>query len=228
MKKIIIILICLVTLKANAQQGILSPADFEKKIQAVQPQLLDVRTAGEYKSSHLKDALQADWLDKSQFAERTQYLDKSKPVFVYCASGGRSGEAAKWLTEKGFTNVQNLQGGLSSWKMEGRPVVAVESRAQLKIDMYKESIASSRVVLVDFGAEWCPPCKKMEPVLDALQKENPSRFNLIKVDGGIDIDVMKAIQVTAIPTFIIYKNGKETWRKQGIVADDELRSRLLD
>lgn len=208
-----------------AQDGLAS-AEFEKRINTQHPQLLDVRTAGEYQSGHLKNSLQADWLNKDQFADRIKYLDKNKPLLVYCASGVRSAAAAKWLTDNGFKDVQNLKGGLTAWKLEGRMVEAPAGKAQLSIDQYKTLSKSNDVVLVDFGAEWCPPCKKMEPVLNQLQNELPGKFKLVKVDGGLDIDVMKAQKVDAIPVFIIYKKGKEVWRKQGVVELNELKKQL--
>ena len=227
MKKITCIIICLLTINGQFTfaQTALPPAEFEKKMQAIQPQLLDVRTAGEYQRSHMANALQADWMNMQQFADRVQYLDKTKPVFVYCASGGRSAEAAKYLKEKGFTNVEDLKGGLTSWKNDGKPVIAV-NKEEMKIGAYRKLAGSAGVVLVDFGAEWCPPCRKMEPVLDSLQKEAGTKFSFVKVDGGNDMDVMKEMRVEALPTFIIYKNGKEVWRKQGIVSLEEFKSKL--
>jgi rhodanese-related sulfurtransferase len=207
-------------------QDALSSAEFEKRVVTQQPQLLDVRTAGEYQSGHIKNSLQADWLNKEQFTDRIKYLDKSKPLLVYCASGVRSGAAAKWLLENGFIDVQNLKGGMVSWKLEGKPVEAVDTKMQLTIDQYNELSKSGDIVLVDFGAEWCPPCKKMEPVLQQLQKELTGKFKLVKVDGGVDINVMKAQKVESLPVFIIYKNGKETWRKQGVVELPELKAKL--
>ncbi len=230
MKKMIALLVlfsCLQHQVVVAQETVLPPAEFEKNIQTIQPQLLDVRTAREYQSSHLKNALQADWLNQQQFAERTQYLDKTKPVYVYCASGARSAEAAKWLLSKGFTNVQNLKGGISAWKVEGRAVEAVNSEAQMPVSKYTELSRSADIVLVDVGAEWCPPCKKMEPVLKQLQEEAGGRFSLVKVDGGIDIEVMKSLKVEGIPVFIVYKNGKEVWRKTGVVELKELKTKLF-
>lgn len=209
----------------SSQDGI--PADeFARRLNIKETQLLDVRTTGEYQSGHLKNSLQADWLDKVQFADRTRYLDKNKPLLVYCASGVRSAAAAKWFLNNGFTNVQNLQGGLTSWKLAGRPVDAAVTQLQMGVDTYNQLIRSNKVVLVDFGAQWCPPCKKMEPVLQQLQKDLPYQFKLVKVDGGNDLEVMKVQNVAAIPVFIIYKNGKETWRKQGVVDLMELKQKL--
>jgi len=229
--KTVISFICLLGLSGlpgiYAQDGLPAVA-FEKKINTEHPQLLDVRTAGEYQSGHLKNSLQADWLNKEQFTDRIQYLDKTKPVLVYCASGMRSAAAAKWLLDNGFTDVENLKGGLISWKLEGKPVEAVDNKTQLAMGTYKELAKSGDVVLVDFGAEWCPPCKKMEPILEQLQNELFGQFKLVKVDGSVDIDVMKAQKVDALPVFIIYKKGKETWRKQGVVALAELKAKLAE
>lgn len=215
----------LISCQGNAQDG-LPPAGFEKRMQAGQVQLLDVRTAGEFQSGHLKNSLQADWLDKAQFAERIKYLDKSKPLLVYCASGIRSAAAAKYLLSNGFQEVQNLKGGLTAWKLEGKTIEAPSGSAQMTLDQYQDLTRSAEVVLVDFGAEWCPPCKKMEPVLAQLQKELAGKFKLVKVDGGLDIDVMKSQNVETLPVFIIYQNGKETWRKQGVVELSELKDKI--
>lgn len=198
---------------------------FEKGIQQSGIQLLDVRTAGEFRNGHLKNALQADWNQSSQFTDRTQHLDKKKPVYIYCLSGGRSAAAARKLRDQGY-QVYELVGGINAWKNAGKAVEGNSNEPQMQLSQYQEGINSAAVVLVDFGASWCPPCKKMEPVLDALVNEKGSQFRLFKVDGGKDTDIMKAQQVDALPVFIIYKNGKEVWRHQGIVSKEELLKNL--
>src|SRR5438045_2710500 len=96
-------------------------ATFQQHLAKENVQLLDVRTTGEYQSGHIKNAMLADWMNPEQFKDRIQYLDKSKPVLVYCASGGRSGKAAQWLAQNGFTTVENLKGGFTQWKIENKP-----------------------------------------------------------------------------------------------------------
>lgn len=81
-------------------------------------QLIDVRTTEEFGVSHIKDA-QNICVTDADFEEKIKTLDKTKPVYVYCRSGGRSARAAKILEEKGFTKVYDLQGGITSWDEEG-------------------------------------------------------------------------------------------------------------
>ena len=199
---------------------------FEQKINAGGVQVLDVRTAGEYSGSHLKNVMLADWTDKAQFAERTKYLDKNKTLLVYCAAGGRSGQAAEWLKEQGYKEVVNLQGGITAWNAAGKPVVREGGAVELSTTAFNATISSNNLVLVDVGAAWCPPCKKMEPVLEALAKELRGKYTLLKVDGGNDATVMKEIGAAVLPTFMVYKNGKLSWKKEGIVTLQELKEAL--
>jgi rhodanese-related sulfurtransferase len=81
-------------------------------------QLLDVRTQEEYGASHLKDA-QNICVTNNDFEEKVKKLDKNKPVYVYCKKGGRSAEAAKILSDMGFKQVYDLQGGITNWEEKG-------------------------------------------------------------------------------------------------------------
>ncbi len=214
----------LLACNSNAQN--VDAATFEQKINAGGVQVLDVRTAGEYSGSHLKNVMLADWTDKAQFAERTKYLDKNKTLLVYCAAGGRSGQAAVWLKEQGFKDVVNLQGGITSWNAAGKPVVREGGAVELSTAAFNATISSNNLVLVDVGATWCPPCRKMEPVLEALAKELQGKYTLLKVDGGNDATVMKEIGAAVLPTYMVYKNGKLSWKKEGIVSLQELKEAL--
>jgi rhodanese-related sulfurtransferase len=222
-------LLLLFSCSGSTQEKItIAITDFDLKLNTGSHQVLDVRTAGEFRSGYLKGAVQADWLNKKEFEERTQHLSTDKPLLVYCASGVRSEQAAKWLLKKGFKEVYNLKGGTAAWKMAGKQLEASATTAQMTIPDFEKKINEAGMVLVDVGAEWCPPCKKMEPVILQLQTELSSKFKLLKVDGGNDIDVMKHIKADALPTFIIYKNGKEIWRDFGIVSKEIIQAKLLN
>ena len=230
MKKIIAVFFvcCLVTsCQAQNRSSSLSVVEFEKAINNPNVQVLDVRTSAEYNSGHLKKSLQADWYNQQQFKERTSNMDKTKPIYVYCLTGVRSASAVKQLKQDGFTNVQDLKGGLTAWKLVNKPVEGVAKVKQISLAEYNAQVNSTKLVLVDFGAEWCPPCKKMEPVIAKLKSEASDKYKVVNIDAATQTEIMKQMKVDALPVFIVYKNGKEVWRKQGVATLEELKSKLL-
>ena len=70
-----------------------------------------------------------------------------------------------------------------------------------------EVLESDRPVLVDFWAEWCPPCKAMAPTIDALAEELAANFKIVKLDVDANPGITVAYNVRAMPTLIIFKNG---------------------
>lgn len=202
------------------------PEDFEKAISVANVQVLDVRTSKEFYTGHIKNALQADWTNFSQFSYRIQYLDKDKPVYIYCLVGGRSTAAADRMRKDGFKNVVELMGGINAWKQAEKPLEGSTNEPQMTMEQYLAAISADKMILVDFGAAWCPPCVKMAPVIDELQNNKDLKFRLIKIDAGIHTNLMKAMNIEPIPLFIIYKKGKEVWRKEGIVSREEFLAQL--
>lgn len=81
---------------------------------------LDARERKEYNVSHLKNAI---WVGYDSFSmDNVKGLDKNSKIVVYCSVGYRSEKITKKLTKKGFTNVQNLYGGIFEWKNQGNDV----------------------------------------------------------------------------------------------------------
>jgi len=198
----------------------LSAQSFQAAIQKSPVQILDVRTVGEFQGGHIKNALQANWNDSKEFESRTQHLDKNATVYVYCQAGGRSAAAQNYLVQKGY-KVVNLEGGMSNWKMNGLPVEGASNTVQMKVEDFDNVIATNKLVLVDIGATWCPPCRKMSPVIDKVKSQYANQLYFLAVDGGVDMDIMKHLQFETLPTYIIFKNGKEVWRKTGLVEEHE-------
>jgi len=206
----------------------LSADEFEKAVTKDTVQILDVRTPGEYTSGHIKNTLLANWNDPKEFERRIGFIDKNKPVYVYCLAGGRSAAAAAKMRAMGFENVYELSGGINAWKAASKNLEGVSTAKQMTLEEFNTAISSSKTVLVDFGAEWCPPCKKMEPVIASLQKNNTGKFSLVKVDGGNDETILKEYKVTALPVFILFKDGKPVWRKDGVAEEKEIAAHLQD
>ena len=204
----------------------LNAAAYKEAIAAKNIQVLDVRTAAEFNGGHIKHALQANWLDQKEFTDRTQHLDKNLPVYVYCQAGARSASAQEALEAKGY-KVVNLEGGMSNWKMNGFPVDGAGDKAQMRVEDLNTTTSSNKIVLVEVGADWCPPCRKMLPVLETLKQKPAAPFYFLRVDGGNDIDVMKSLKSEGLPTFILFKNGKETWRHEGLVKLEEFNAALI-
>lgn len=216
-------LLVLTSCTSSAQNTNIEVMEFEKAISQPNVQLLDVRTAEEFASGHIKNALQADWNNDSQFEERVKALDKSKPLYVYCLSGGRSKSAMQWLMDNGFTNVYNLNGGIGAWDRAGKEIEGEQKVAAISWQKYLAMIPTDKTVLVDVGATWCPPCKKMNPVIDSLIA---LKKTVVKIDGGTQPELCNKLKIDAFPVFIIYKNGKETKRLQGVLSMEVLKNEL--
>ena len=222
------IIIGLAFLSCSGQDKMsLSAEEFDKAITGKQDtQVLDVRTPDEFFSGHIKNALMANWNDAREFERRIAFIDKTKPVYVYCLSGGRSASAAKKLRRMGYVQVYELKGGTNAWRAAGKPLEGSSNEKQMSMDEFNKAISGSKTVLVDFGAQWCPPCRKMEPVLKSLEANNPGKFTLVKVDGGRDQDILQQYKITALPVFIIFKEGKQVWRRDGMAEEKELSEQI--
>lgn len=115
MNKLLILMVLFLGLSCQAQDSkVISQTEFKKGIQNKDAQLIDVRSPEEFKSGHIKNAKNIDY-NGANFKTQMAKLDKTKPVYVYCAAGGRSAKAAKVLTELGFKKVYDLKGGYGSW-----------------------------------------------------------------------------------------------------------------
>ena len=110
--------------------------------------------------------------------------------------------------------------------MNNLPLEGNANMAQMEVSDFEKVIKGNDLVLVDIGATWCPPCRKMQPIIDKIKQENGNKLYLLNVDGGNDMEVMKYLRFESLPTFIVYKKGVEVWRKQGIVASQDIEKAL--
>jgi thioredoxin len=204
---------------------VIPPDVFAGKLKSMpNPQLLDVRTPSEFAGEHLDNATNVNW-NGDDFAAKASKLDKSKPVFVYCKIGGRSNQAAQKLREMGFTKIYDLQGGIVKWAADG-----FAPKSDRIIGMcpqeYGEMLNTDKIVLVDFYAEWCAPCKQMAPYLAKMQEELKDKVTIIRLNADEHKTMMTEMKIDELPALYVYKNKKIVWEHKGFISEDELKKQL--
>jgi thioredoxin 1 len=206
----------------------LSATDFDKKIKEnLSAPLLDVRTPGEYSKGHIENSINADW-NGTSFDSEIKKLDPSKPVFVYCLSGGRSSSAANKLRSSGFKEVYELNGGILKWRSANLPETTLETSfvTGMTKEHFDSMLVKDKIVLIDFYAEWCGPCKKMTPYWEEISTEFGNTVNVIRINADDNKTLMKALNIDELPTLFVYKNGALTWKHSGYESKENIVAQL--
>lgn len=82
-------------------------------------------------------------------------------------------------------------------------------------------------VLIDFYADWCGPCQAMAPVLKEVANKYDGKVKIIKIDVDKNQPLAQRFGIRSIPTMMLFKQGKELWKKGGMMTTRDL-SLLLD
>jgi thioredoxin 1 len=180
--------------------------------------ILDVRTAEEFSKGHLQNALNYDW-NGSNFEQQIAKLDKNDPQLVYCLMGSRSAAAANKMREKGFKEVYELSGGILKWRASGLPESFGDSKmnAGLNRIQFNELLNSDKLVLIDFYADWCAPCKKMKPYLEEISHEMADKVKVVRINSDDNQALFKALEVDELPVLQLYKNQNLIWSNTGFI-----------
>jgi thioredoxin len=224
-----LLIISFAVLSCNGQTSknvkTIEPASFAEKIAATpNAQILDVRTPEEYVSGHIDNATNVNW-NGTDFVAKAAALDKTKPVFVYCKSGGRSKQAAAKLEELGFTTIYELQGGMLKWDAAGlsKPSDKIIGMCSQE---YGELLNTDKKVLISFYAEWCAPCKKMTPYILQMQKDLADKVTIVRLNADENKTLISEMKISELPTLILYENKEVKWKHSGFISEEDLKKQL--
>lgn len=214
--------------KSQVSNHVLSAKIFQEQIQQhPSAPIVDVRTPEEFSKGHLQNAVNINWNEQG-FQSKTEKLDKTKPIFVYCLGGGRSTQAAQQMRSNGFKEVYELEGGMMQWRVANLPETThqTSNKSGLTTTQWKTLIQSEKIVLVDFYADWCIPCQKMKPYLEEIEQTMKEKVKLIRINADENTQLCKELGIDGLPVLQIYKNNTLTWKNIGYIGKEEVVKNL--
>ena len=91
---------------------------------------------------------------------------------------------------------------------------------------FNEIINGNDLVLVDFYAEWCGPCKMMSPILQEVKTNLKESVKIIKINVDQHQDLASHFMVRGVPTLMLFKTGKMLWRQSGVLSSKDLTATI--
>ena len=206
----------------------LSATEFDAKIKELSSApIVDVRTPEEFAKGHLQNAKNINW-NGDDFEKQIATLDKTKPVFVYCLSGGRSSAAASQMRGEGFREVYELKGGIMKWRGANLPETTdnVVRSVGMSKKQFDDLLRTDKTVLIDFYADWCAPCKKMKPYLEEISKDMSDQVVVIRINADDNQNICKELKIDALPVLQVYKKQSLFWSNSGYISKEDVVKQL--
>ncbi|HCY40012.1 MAG TPA: hypothetical protein DHV48_01425 [Prolixibacteraceae bacterium] len=221
----LISVVFLLNLSAQVVQNV-NALNFKELIATENAIILDVRTPQEYSRGNIQGSTLINIADPG-FVSRINMLQKDKTILIYCLTGSRSSVAANYMTRLGFKKIYNLQQGIMDWNRQGYPLIQSNQAVASTSPAYTEQsfaklLQANKLVLVDFHAVWCAPCKAMNPVIDKVSADFKGKAKVEKVDVEANKIITAAYQVQTVPGFVLFKEGKKVWSHSGTISYNDL------
>ena len=219
----ILINACQMQAKSEDQKQILSAVEFKQAIQTAN-NIIDVRSSSEFESGHIKGAKNMNWNDEG-FEQNIAQFKKEDSIFVYCLSGGRSGQAAAFMRQAGFTHVFELDGGMMAWRSNQFPEEAGAVKViadKISTKDYQNLLDSNQLILIDFYAVWCAPCQKMKPYLETLSQKVNGKLKVERINVEENKTLCQTLKVSGLPVLKLYKKGIVVWESNVLVSEVDL------
>src|SRR6056297_3164678 len=115
--------------------------------------------------------------------------------------------------------LEQIRSNLESSSFPDSPLNATDSN-------FNELISKYPVVVIDCWAEWCGPCRKLVPVIDALAREMQGKIVFAKLNTDENQITARNFKITAIPTLLVFRNGKQAGQIVGALQKEQLTERI--
>ena len=93
-------------------------------------------------------------------------------------------------------------------------------------DNFAELLESEKLVIVDFWATWCGPCRMLTPILDEVEEEMPEQIQVVKVNVDDADDIAAQFRIMSIPTLLFFKNGEIVDKTVGAMPKNVLVEKI--
>ena len=87
---------------------------------------------------------------------------------------------------------------------------------------FNQLINGDKLVLIDFHAEWCGPCKMLAPVIKEVSKAMDGKIRIVKIDVDKNQAIAQRFQIRGVPTLALFKNGKVVWKESGVRTKQQI------
>lgn len=94
------------------------------------------------------------------------------------------------------------------------------------METFYDVVSGNQLVLVDFFATWCQPCKMMHPILKQVKDILGERIQIIKIDVDTHNTLSQKYQIQSVPTLMLFRRGEVLWRTSGVIQKAELLSTI--
>lgn len=212
-----------------SQSLIQEPKVFKEQFKLTQnPILVDLRATELFNKGRIAKSISIPF-ENQDFEKAIAYISKETPVYLYCQNGEISQNAAVFMKDLAYKNVIVLRGGFENWVKVPLPYVGGGSKSEI-LAYYSladiDNLAKKYpLLLLDFYATWCKPCKLQDPILKELNKNHPE-LKIIKLDADKNQTLAAHFEIEEIPTLILFKKSKQFWRKSGLVKSKQLEAIL--
>lgn len=100
------------------------------------------------------------------------------------------------------------------------------NRKQKAMETFYDVVSGNQLVLVDFFATWCQPCKMMHPILKQVKDILGERIRIIKIDVDTHNTLSQKYQIQSVPTLMLFRRDEVLWRTSGVIQKAELLSTI--